>query len=91
MAEASYPRDPTNGFWGPDGDHTSYSAEASDLGIMTGLHPAHSREARDPWHRPLPSNPVVWSTQREGGDTRSWTCTVRAPDGVAVKLVVFND
>lgn len=81
----------TNLQWTSLEGQVHFVADASDLAIMTGMHPSKSFEARDPWHRALPTNSVVWSVDKVAGETRKWTCTVRAPDGVAVRLTIFND
>lgn len=81
----------TNPQWTSLEGQVHFVADASDLGIATGLHPSMSYEARDPWQRELPHNNVVWSTDKVADETRKWSCTVRAPDGVAVRLTIYND
>lgn len=69
-----------------------YAADCSTLNIGPGIHPSASFEARDPWHRELPHITVVWTSHRNAdNETTHWTTTVRAPDGVAVVLTVYND
>lgn len=81
----------TNPQWESLGGQLHFVADASDLAIMPGMHPSKSFEARDPWHRELPTNSAVWSVDKIAGLTRKWSCTVRAPDGIAVRLTIYND
>jgi hypothetical protein len=78
-----------NTAWVSDSPGT-FTAEASTLGIAPYIHPARSYEARDPWERELPHVVVAWTSHKAAGETTHWTATVRAPDGNAVVLKIFN-